>query len=66
MPQTESKKASTLEVGDKLHFPNSRMAQEVTMRQLGEEHITVEGTEGVRWVVPLNFDVNVEVPDTTP
>lgn len=54
------KKANELEVGDKLHFPNSRHAKEITFISKDETHVTVEGGVDTRWVVPLDRDVHVD------
>ena len=58
MSETQTKKASDVEIGDLLHFPNSRHPQEVTMTQKDETHITFEAGSATRWVVPLDQDVN--------
>jgi hypothetical protein len=57
------KSASEIQVGDKVHFPNSRRA--VPVEQIlseGENTITLI-SEKSRWMMIPDFKVAVELPD---
>lgn len=52
-------KASEVEAGMKLHFPNSRKPQEVeTIETRGERRLFTSGN--AQWDCPATYDVNVE------
>lgn len=57
-----TKLASEIKTGDLLYFPNSHRPQEVTFVSTGDsDHVTIQAGADVRWVVPVDFSVNVEV-----
>jgi hypothetical protein len=57
---TETVSASDVKVGDKIHFPNSRHAQEVTEATLDEHgYVTLRASE-THWTVPQDWDIRKE------
>lgn len=67
---TKTKPASEITTGDRLYFPNSRHAQEVTFvsidKQGDEDYVSVQAGEDTRWVLPIGFSVNVETDESEP
>lgn len=63
---TEKRNAEEVQLGDSVHFPNSRHAQPVTFagrKNDGDQELVLLETEGAQWTVPHGFRVNVEVPE---
>jgi hypothetical protein len=63
MSETITKTANEVVIGDLLHFPNSRHAQEVTFLEHNEASVTF-GTTGTQWVIALDKEVQVDLPKT--
>lgn len=59
--ETATKKANEIKLGDLVHFPNSRHAQEVTFVEHNEESVTI-ATDGTQWVIGLDKDVQYDLP----